>query len=471
MKKKGQLGGLAIGITTLIIAGVVLVMGIIVINETSEGYLESESTTFLADYDSPQTVSSLVPDTLTSATAKNQTWLDFDGVNDKINWSKTYQQFNFTGSSPYDKTFLIWAKLIDNSTENVMFSKYESGTRGFIFRNSANTNTLELVFYNTSGSADSINSANVINESSWKMYAFSVNSSGYVQLYGNGRFITSGQIDNDFDGGTGAYFKIGDRNDGFFNGSIDDVLILDTYISPRQIQSLYLENKHSDGFLGQGIPIIYYHYIDEDAGHTSTAVFQTHMDYLYDNGFETVSMQNIYDWKNGNYTMPNKPINIQFDDNEISVYTNATPIMDIYGFTGTMVVPSNWIGGGYLSWAQLSELVGKGWEIGSHGVDSLILPSLNVSIASNLTALIKELNQSRWDIYNNISIMPNYYVYPTNNYTENTSYYCDDYYDMCSGIHGLGSGEFYQRRMVYACLLYTSPSPRDGLLSRMPSSA
>ena len=25
--------------------------------------------------------------------------------------------------------------------------------------------------------------------------------------------------------------------------------------------------------------------------------------------------------------------------------------------------------------------------------------------------------------------------------------------------------------MVYGCLLYTSPSPRDGLLSRMPSSA
>ena len=26
-------------------------------------------------------------------------------------------------------------------------------------------------------------------------------------------------------------------------------------------------------------------------------------------------------------------------------------------------------------------------------------------------------------------------------------------------------------RMTYVCLLYTSPSPRDGLLSRMPSSA
>src|SRR5665647_312071 len=27
------------------------------------------------------------------------------------------------------------------------------------------------------------------------------------------------------------------------------------------------------------------------------------------------------------------------------------------------------------------------------------------------------------------------------------------------------------RRTAYTCLLYTSPSPRDGLLSRMPSSA
>ena len=30
---------------------------------------------------------------------------------------------------------------------------------------------------------------------------------------------------------------------------------------------------------------------------------------------------------------------------------------------------------------------------------------------------------------------------------------------------------FYQDGNLMACLLYTSPSPRDGLLSRMPSSA
>ena len=31
--------------------------------------------------------------------------------------------------------------------------------------------------------------------------------------------------------------------------------------------------------------------------------------------------------------------------------------------------------------------------------------------------------------------------------------------------------EIFQKEWLIACLLYTSPSPRDGLLSRMPSSA
>ena len=36
----------------------------------------------------------------------------------------------------------------------------------------------------------------------------------------------------------------------------------------------------------------------------------------------------------------------------------------------------------------------------------------------------------------------------------------------------LGAGALLlEVRTICACLLYTSPSPRDGLLSRMPSSA
>ena len=48
-----------------------------------------------------------------------------------------------------------------------------------------------------------------------------------------------------------------------------------------------------------------------------------------------------------------------------------------------------------------------------------------------------------------------------------TVYTSGEHCPMCSAAHGwMGLG-----RIVYACLLYTSPSPRDRTRSRMPSSA
>ena len=42
----------------------------------------------------------------------------------------------------------------------------------------------------------------------------------------------------------------------------------------------------------------------------------------------------------------------------------------------------------------------------------------------------------------------------------------------CTGISLTSrDGSYVQARTIECCLLYTSPSPRDGLLSRMPSSA
>ena len=41
--------------------------------------------------------------------------------------------------------------------------------------------------------------------------------------------------------------------------------------------------------------------------------------------------------------------------------------------------------------------------------------------------------------------------------------------NLTAGIVHIGLGNFH--RAHQSCLLYTSPSPRDGLLSRMPSSA
>ena len=56
----------------------------------------------------------------------------------------------------------------------------------------------------------------------------------------------------------------------------------------------------------------------------------------------------------------------------------------------------------------------------------------------------------------------------------NTSvHYSEDYKSSAVYLHGNLIAIVYENdaELFDACLLYTSPSPRDGLLSRMPSSA
>ena len=47
---------------------------------------------------------------------------------------------------------------------------------------------------------------------------------------------------------------------------------------------------------------------------------------------------------------------------------------------------------------------------------------------------------------------------------------CNDMKEVHDNMKGFDDTASYDG-VRYACLLYTSPSPRDGLLSRMPSSA
>lgn len=56
-----------------------------------------------------------------------------------------------------------------------------------------------------------------------------------------------------------------------------------------------------------------------------------------------------------------------FDDQYSSVYTLAYPLMEAYGYKGTMYVQPSAVGAsGRMTWAQLQELADAGWTIGSH---------------------------------------------------------------------------------------------------------
>ena len=58
---------------------------------------------------------------------------------------------------------------------------------------------------------------------------------------------------------------------------------------------------------------------------------------------------------------------LHFDDGYSGVYENAFPIMKEYGYTGTLFMPTDYIGHSrYVNLEQLREMKEWGWEIGSH---------------------------------------------------------------------------------------------------------
>ena len=78
--------------------------------------------------------------------------------------------------------------------------------------------------------------------------------------------------------------------------------------------------------------------------------------------------------------MPVGKVSLTFDDGLQSAYTNAAPILQTYGLTGTDYVPTGCVGSvgtcpanpdaTYMNWAQVQALQNTfKWEVGSHTID------------------------------------------------------------------------------------------------------
>lgn len=99
------------------------------------------------------------------------------------------------------------------------------------------------------------------------------------------------------------------------------------------------------------------------------------MNLLYQWGYKTISAEQLVEAIQRGAQLPNKPILLTFDDGSETVYTDALPIMQKYGFTGTVYIVYNYIGAGlFMGKDQIRELYNAGWEIGSHGISHMELP-------------------------------------------------------------------------------------------------
>ena len=113
------------------------------------------------------------------------------------------------------------------------------------------------------------------------------------------------------------------------------------------------------------VPVLNYHQIndrDENALTVHTDQFEAQMKYLADNGYHTITPEDMVDaWENGK-ELPDKPVIITFDDGYADNYRNAYPILKKYNLQGTIFLISDFVSTypNYLTWTQAEEMQESG---------------------------------------------------------------------------------------------------------------
>lgn len=122
------------------------------------------------------------------------------------------------------------------------------------------------------------------------------------------------------------------------------------------------------------IPILTYHHLlkknenklfRNNYAVLSVEVFEKQMRYLYDNGYSTVTLEELEKFIDGKIHLPQKSVVITFDDGYLSNYLYAYPILKKYGFNATIFAISSLIRDqpdrfhpdqlNYVSWSEIEK--------------------------------------------------------------------------------------------------------------------
>jgi peptidoglycan/xylan/chitin deacetylase (PgdA/CDA1 family) len=136
---------------------------------------------------------------------------------------------------------------------------------------------------------------------------------------------------------------------------------------------------------GPAIPVFLYHAVMDDppdwiAEFTVTPrAFAAHLDAVVDSGRTPVTISALADHLAGRAPLPPRPVLLTFDDGYSSVATGAAPLLKELGIPAVVFLVSTQVGGTnawdvdrgaaplpLLDADEVRELLGQGWEVGSH---------------------------------------------------------------------------------------------------------
>ena len=157
-----------------------------------------------------------------------------------------------------------------------------------------------------------------------------------------------------------------------------------------------------------GIPVLMYHKIGDDKDNDAVIredLFREQMKFLKDNGYNPLTMDQLYDYVVNGAAVPEKPVVLTFDDGYADTYSIVYPIMKEYGFAATVFINPGDVGT-RLTWDQIREMHKNGITISNHGFQHIEMGQLSeAKQIENITkaqeALAKEvgIKDNPWFCY------------------------------------------------------------------------
>ncbi|MGB2463159.1 MAG: polysaccharide deacetylase family protein, partial [Candidatus Puniceispirillaceae bacterium] len=176
------------------------------------------------------------------------------------------------------------------------------------------------------------------------------------------------------------------------------------------------------GFVGQAMAadhavILMYHRFGEDS-FPSTNVrltqFEEHLEVLSQGDYTVLPLDDIVARLQSGTPLPDRTVGITIDDAYLSVYDEAFPRLQAYGFTATVFVATQPVDRGlrgYMSWDQLRELQAAGFGIGSQ-----------TRTHPHMHRLSADKNREELDVSNSrfiveLGMRPDLFAYPYGEYS------------------------------------------------------
>ncbi|MDZ4992074.1 polysaccharide deacetylase family protein [Clostridium perfringens] len=168
------------------------------------------------------------------------------------------------------------------------------------------------------------------------------------------------------------------------------------------------------------IPILCYHDVtpnnpDNNGLLISPEKFKEQLQYLKDNNYTPITLDELYDYLRNNKEIPEKPVVITFDDGYKGNYEYAYPLLKEFKFPATMFVIANYVGGAdFMTTEQLKEMSNNGIEIESHTSKHDDLSKLNE------TEQVETLKNAKTSLEKIIEKPVNFVAYPFGRHNSDT---------------------------------------------------